>query len=224
MENNSPKRSDYKSTWTALSEDYESAILHVTGVASEEELRKSGNTDANRIDQFVSFDAGDEVLEIGCGVGRIGYALADRCKKWVGADISSNMLDFAQKRLESKTNTEFVELSGCDLSYFQDSSFDIVYSSVVFMHLDEWDRYNYILESYRVLRKGGRVYFDNFNLKTKTGWTTFIQHKAIPASDRPPHISKSSTVHEFEAYLEHTSFQDFSVSEDGQWVVGFACK
>ena len=49
MENNSPKRSDYKSTWTALSEDYESAILHVTGVASEEELRKSGNTDANRL-------------------------------------------------------------------------------------------------------------------------------------------------------------------------------
>jgi len=41
---------------------------------------------------------------------------------------------------------------------------------VVFMHLESWDRYNYISEAFRALRPGGRIYVDNINLCSDGGW------------------------------------------------------
>ena len=35
-----------------------------------------------------------------------------------------------------------------------DSSIDVVYSTVVFMHLESWDRYAYVKEARRVLPPG----------------------------------------------------------------------
>ena len=75
----------------------------------------------------------------------------------------------ASKRLQDKENVDFKELTGCDLSIFEDNSFDVIYCSVVFMHLNEWDRFHYITEAYRVLKSKGRAYFDNFNLQSKEG-------------------------------------------------------
>ena len=213
-------RSDYKATWTNLSSDFDKAVRHVTGTATEEELLKSGTYDANRIIKHTQTTKTDEVLEIGCGVGRIGSEYSNHCKTWTGADISPNMLQFANKRLQNKENVDLKELTGCDLSIFEDNSFDVIYCSVVFMHLDEWDRYHYITEAYRVLKSKGRAYFDNFNLQSKEGWKTFIDHKKIPSHSRPAHISKSSTQNEFQAYFENSAFDTFKITSDGQWVVG----
>lgn len=213
-------RLDYKSTWNKLSADFDKAIRHVTGTATEKELLQSGIHDAERIIKHTQTTINDEVLEIGCGVGRIGLEYSNHCKTWTGADISSNMLEFASQRLQHKENINFKELTGCDLSIFEDNTFDVIYCSVVFMHLDEWDRYHYINETYRVLNSRGRAYFDNFNLQSKEGWNTFMDHKEIPADNRPAHISKSSTKNEFEAYFKNSEFEKFVVITDGQWVVG----
>jgi ubiquinone/menaquinone biosynthesis C-methylase UbiE len=217
-------RSDYKSTWTNLSSDFDKAVRHVTGTATEEELLESGTYDAKRIIKHTHTIPNDEVLEIGCGVGRIGSEYANHCKTWTGADISPNMLEFASRRLQDKKNIILKELTGCDLSIFKDNSFDVIYCSVVFMHLDEWDRYHYVTEAYRTLKFGGRAYFDNFNLQTKEGWKTFLNHKEIPSNKRPSHISKSSTRNEFQAYFENSKFDIFDVVTDGQWVVGYGNK
>jgi ubiquinone/menaquinone biosynthesis C-methylase UbiE len=217
-------RSDYKSTWTNLSSDFDKAVRHVTGTATEEELLNSGTLDANRIIKHTKTTKTDEVLEIGCGVGRIGSEYSNHCKTWTGADISPNMLKFASRRLQDKENVDLKELTGCDLSIFEDNSFDVIYCSVVFMHLDEWDRYHYINEAYRVLKSTGRAYFDNFNLQSKEGWKTFMDHKQIPSDMRPAHISKSSTQNEFEAYFNNSEFKRFTVITDGQWVVAKAEK
>ena len=37
------------------------------------------------------------------------------------------------------------------------------------MHLDEWDRYRYLTEFFRVLGPGGVVYVDNFDLAVPRG-------------------------------------------------------
>lgn len=217
-------RSDYKSTWINLSSDFHKAVRHVTGTATEEELLKSGTHDAIRIIKHTQTTIHEEVLEIGCGVGRIGSEYSNHCKKWTGADISPNMLEFASKRLQAKENVDFKELTGCDLSIFEDNTFDVIYCSVVFMHLDEWDRFHYITEAYRVLNSKGRAYFDNFNLQSKEGWKTFMDHKQIPSHKRPAHISKSSTINEFEAYFKNSPFCSHNVTTDGQWVVGLGFK
>ena len=78
-----------------------------------------------------------KVLEIGCGVGRLGFSIADHCKEWIGCDISGNMLKHAKKRLTEKRNVKFLELDENNLSSVPDKSVDVVYCSVVFMHLEE---------------------------------------------------------------------------------------
>jgi len=45
-----------------------------------------------------------------------------------------------------------------------DRSIDFVYCTVVFMHLEQWDRYNYVEEAFRVLRRDGKFYVDSANL------------------------------------------------------------
>ena len=170
----------------------------------------------------MKFTKSDIVLEIGCGIGRIGKELAPRCKKWIGCDISGNMLEHAQKRLSHLKNIELIELPECNLAPISGSSIDVVYCTVVFMHLDEWDRYEYIKEAFRVLKPGGRAYFDNFSLSTEEGWKIFKAHHEL--SDRPSHISKSSTAEELYAYLTRAGSSKIKTQIDGAWVIAHGLK
>ena len=85
------------------------------------------------------------------------------------------------------------------------------------MHLDEWDRYEYIKEAFRVLRDGGRAYFDNFSLTTKEGWRIFEEHYKM--LDRPSHISKSSTTEELSQYMEKAKFVEVKTELDDPWAI-----
>lgn len=92
------------------------------------------------------------------------------------------------------------------------------YCTVVFMHLDEWDRYGYVLEAARVLRPGGRLYIDNFTLTTDEGWRVFEEVRLAFPRRKPSHVSKASTPQELEAYLGRAGFEAASVEVDGAWV------
>jgi SAM-dependent methyltransferase len=111
-----------------------------------------------------------------------------------------------------------------DLAGIADQSMDVVYSTAVFMHLDEWDRFRYVQEFHRVLRPGGRVYFDNFDLRSPDGWELFVEMSALDIAVRPPNVSKASTEQELTWYAEQAGFADVA-SETGQlWITVTARK
>jgi len=217
-------RSEYKSVWNDLSDTEDRAKMHVSGYVEEEKYLHAANETKKSLDATVGIKPDDEILEIGCGVGRVGMVLAPLCKRWIGCDVSSNMLKHAAKRLSKFKNIRLIEISGFDLKPVADASVDVVYCTVVFMHLEEWDRYNYVLEAYRVLRPGGRIFIDNFSLCTEEGWSVFETHRAIPATQRPPHISKSSTPQEIETYLTKAGFKSVRVEQNKLWVYGWGLK
>lgn len=218
-------RSNYKGVWTRLSETYKSATISVIGDVDEDYILATAQDTKNWLDQTVGIKPEDTILEIGCGIGRVGQALAPLCKEWIGCDVSPHMLGHARQRLAAFDNVRFVEISGFDLRSIADASIDLVYCTVVFMHLDEWERYKYILEAGRALKPGGRIFVDNFNLRSAEGWELFeINRRSIPPMHRPPHMAKSSTPQEIEAYLQHAGFQDVKMIENGMWVRGYAWK
>ena len=207
-------RGDYKTTWDEVAVDVDSAKLAVSGYTDEDEYARTAQQNVEILEETVGVKPEDEILEIGCGVGRVGTALAPLCKRWVGADVSSNMLGHARDRLSAFDNVELVELSGWDLAPIPSESLDVVYCMVVFMHLDEWERFSYVREAMRVLRPGGRLYVDNFNLRSEPGWTFFTEMATnYHPLWRPANISKSSTPDELTTYLERAGFDDIKIGE-----------
>lgn len=217
-----PTRQHYKQVWTALSSTEDGAKLWVQGSTDEALLAESAANDIQRITADVPVDKTSHVLEIGCGVGRLGGEFAKRCHTWTGCDVSPNMLQYAQRRLSAFPNVRFQEISGYDLRPIPDASQDVVYCTVVFMHLSEWDRYNYVVDAHRVLKPGGKLYIDNISLTTEYGWQQMFQAaRAYPPHDRPPQIGSTSTPQEFEVYLRRAGFRTYFTHIVGDaWVVG----
>jgi ubiquinone/menaquinone biosynthesis C-methylase UbiE len=217
-------RSAYKTVWNVLSVTEDMAKRAVSGFVEEEKYFATAEETRRSLESTVGLKPDDVVLEIGCGVGRVGMVIAPLCKRWIGCDVSSNMLKHATKRLSQHKNVSVMEVSGFGLKPIADGSIDMVYCTVVFMHLDEWERFTYVLEAYRVLRPGGRVFIDNFNLCSDEGWRVFEHHLAIPPNERLPHISKSSTPQEIETYLCRAGFRSVMLEQTGTWVRGWGIK
>ena len=219
-----PARSEYKKVWSALSTTEDQAKLHVIGVTEEAALQATGEETLRFLQDGVGIGKDDVVLEIGCGVGRVGKVVAPLCRKWIGCDVASNMLSLTAARLKDLSNVELVEVSGYDLSGVADASVDVVYCTVVFMHLESWDRYNYILEGFRVLRPNGRIYVDNINLCSDGGWKVFEVHRAMSSTNRPPHMTQNSTPQEIETYLKRAGFDEVRMRTDDDWIRAWGIK
>jgi SAM-dependent methyltransferase len=86
------------------------------------------------------------------------------------------------------------------------------------MHLEEWDRWRYVSEMYRVLRPGGRAYYDNFNLLGDQGWDFFLAMSRLDPINRPANISKSSTPQELERYALQAGFEILRIVPNRLWV------
>jgi ubiquinone/menaquinone biosynthesis C-methylase UbiE len=217
-------RAAYGQVWNApsVSGSVVSARTSVAGTADPQEYERSGEATAGDIVEHAQVTSTDTVLEIGCGTGRIGVKLAPRCGHWIGADVSTNMLGHAREALhdvvQAGAHVSFLPLNGVDLAGVDTATIDVAYCSGVFMHLDEWDRYRYVTEARRVLKPGGRLYFDNFNLRSEEGWRLFEDLYRMEPAARPPNISRSSTPEELLTYGERAGFEDLRVLTRGLWV------
>ncbi len=220
-----PSRADYKNTWNELAQTPEDAFLYVGGTRDEAELDGTAVHALNVLRATAGIRPEDDVVEIGCGVGRVGKALAAHVKSWTGCDASGAMVSHANRRLADIANARAIEISGHDLQPLADASVDVVYSTVVFMHLDEWDRFRYIQEAMRILRPGGRFWCDNISITTENGWKYFAEHcEAFKPLERPTHIAKCSTPQELETYLKRAGFTDVKTRERDLWVDAWGVK
>jgi ubiquinone/menaquinone biosynthesis C-methylase UbiE len=206
-------RSAYKRVWDRQASELDTATLAVAGHLDDARLDASAGDTINILRETVGVGRHDVILEIGCGIARVGKVLSGQCLHWFGADISGAMLRHAASRLEAAKNTTLVELTTVGLQEFPSGAFDLVYCTVVFMHLLEWDRFRYVEESFRVLRPGGRCYFDNFPLDTPHGWEVFTAGAAFPLVRRPAQISMASTREELRVYLAKAGFAEIAIHE-----------
>jgi len=213
------KRSDYKGTWDRLSGSLDEAKKVVAGDTDEQTFTRQGGATAKILERYIGIRPEHVVLEIGCGVGRVGRVLASRCAEWIGTDISGKMIGFATDRLKDLPNVRFVELGSVGLAEIPSESVDRVYCTVVFMHLYEWDRYRYVQEAFRVLRSGGKAYFDNVDITSSIGWKVFTDGAALPLDQRPAQVGMVSTSEELLTYAQRAGFDNVNTHRfNDAWV------
>ena len=86
----------------------------------------------------MELDNEKSVLEIGVGTGRLAVRVAPLCGEFYGVDISSKTIERAKENLAELEN---VRLTCADfLSYEFGRAFDVVYSSLTFMYIEDKQR------------------------------------------------------------------------------------
>ena len=202
------RRSQYSAVWDSLSPTPEIAANAATGISCELSLQSSGKQIADRIAGFISLKPSDDVLEVGCGVGRVGWAIAPRCRSWIGCDISENMLSHARKRLAALSNVRLNHLDHANLSRISDMTVDVVYCTNVLPHLDQMERWQYVLEAHRVLRPSGRLYIDTIALDSPEGWHMLSNNLEQRSNGlEAPYIPIPSTAEELIAYFRNAGLE-----------------
>lgn len=126
--------------------------------------RKLSKTIIEGTAKYVSIPDGGTGLDVGCGSGALTIASAKRNPKatMVGCDIWSGAYKavFTKKRCEDNakaegvTNIRFEEGNAIHLPY-KDESFDAVTSNYVYHNIAGHDKQALLLETLRVLKKGG---------------------------------------------------------------------
>ena len=112
----------------------------------------------------VRIEPGDDVVEIGCGVGRMTHVISGRAASVRAVDISPRMLERASHHGAALDNVEWVLGDGSSLSGIDSDSADACVSHVVFQHIpDPSITLGYVREIGRVLRPGGWAAFQISN-------------------------------------------------------------
>jgi SAM-dependent methyltransferase len=116
--------------------------------------------------------AGDTVLELGCGYGRVLPALAQKAGTVIGIDTSFASLAMAKQILASVSNCRLLGMNAVQPA-FRDRVFDCVIciqNGISAFHVDQQAL---IRESVRVTKPGGTVLFSSYSDKfweERLGW------------------------------------------------------
>jgi len=214
---------NYKDCWNKRAGSQEAAIAAVDGSTDETIVQHTGRWAARQVKTALDVQTVDHVLELGCGVGRIGRELAPFCRHWTGVDISENMIRHARERLSDLSNVSFHQLSRTSLEMLEDDSIDKAYSIAVFCHMDKEDLYLYLQELNRVVKPGGMIFVETWNLTSPVGWRRWAYEPLVwKHSDHSQRkdVARNQfcTPEEFELYVRHAGFQNLANFHDSQSV------
>lgn len=101
-----------------------------------------------------------KVLDCAAGTGIYAFYLADKGIEVTATDITPRHVQIMEETLKSKTYTmKTGVMDATDMSRFADETFDVVLNMGPFYHLiSENQRKKCLLESVRVLKKGGLIF------------------------------------------------------------------
>ena len=141
-------------TWLNVSEHYDWLIEQGDDpVFDNEDLKAYMNKwDGQQFIDELNLNKNKTILEIGVGTGRIAIKTAPLCKQFYGIDISQKTSAKAIENLKKFDNCSVI--SDYFLTYNFSTKFDVIYSSLTFMHIIEKEYA--IKKVFDLLNVGGR--------------------------------------------------------------------
>lgn len=135
--------------WSQFASEFEEKQSYVAGKEiislTIEELKKEQNL--------------GKVLELGCGTGLYTQTLQKISEETVATDYSEEMIKAAKNKRGNLDRVAFMQANALDLQ-FEEESFNTVFMGNL-IHVIE-DPEKVIKESYRMLKRGGRVIITSF--------------------------------------------------------------
>jgi ubiquinone/menaquinone biosynthesis C-methylase UbiE len=165
------------------------------------------NTPYRRILKAAEITAQDRVLDLGCGIGNILIALAERIdfiRPPVGVDVSPDLVRIGEREIAQAGLQDRIRLQVAPATRlpFEEGSFDVVVTSHVLKHLDDEALQAGFREVARVLRPGGRFLLWEFEKSPRSA----ILFWSARLSGLPPPF-QLRTMAEFSVALRSAGFQ-----------------
>jgi SAM-dependent methyltransferase len=135
-----------------------------------------------RIVQLAGVDAGEDVLDVGCGTGNAAIRAGQKGARVVGVDLTPELFEAGRREAaEHGVEVEWVE-GDAEALPFEDECFDVVLSTFGAIFAPRHDVT--ARELARVLRPGGRLAMFNWTLNGGPGrFFTMLGGYAPPAPD-----------------------------------------
>ncbi|MBR3553624.1 MAG: class I SAM-dependent methyltransferase [Clostridia bacterium] len=124
------------------------------------------------------------VLEIGVGTGRLAVRAAPLCKSFCGIDLSVKTIERAKENLSGSQSVRLIcgDFLTCEFK----GSFDVIYSSLTFMHIREKEAA--IRKAAALLSESGRFVLSIE--KSQATVLTYGQRKIRIYPERPENIAR----------------------------------
>ncbi len=146
-----------KQDWDERAQHHARFWIATENYQTEEVFEQSGRATAQALIESLTdlHRPSWNVLDIGCGIGRVLKPLAKHFHTLAGIDVSSTMIAQSKTWLADHPNITTSENSGVDLREFKNESFNLVYSYVAFQHMPRTVFDQYLREINRVLSPEG---------------------------------------------------------------------
>lgn len=150
------RRQAMRADWELRARENAAFYICTTAAETPAAFAESGERDlAERVIDGLPLAPDWQVLEIGCGIGRLLRPLSRRVARAVGVDLSQEMIELARDYCVGRPNIELHRTDG-SLDFLPDHRFDFVFSHIVFQHLPRKAyAQRYLREAARVLKPGG---------------------------------------------------------------------
>ncbi len=151
---------------------------------------------------------GQNILDWGCGNGRLLFLLQDNNVKYFGLDQSDELLKLASKKWETEIQSgkaSFFSTAEGEKT-FSTSFFDLVFMVASFHHLpDEITRLELLKKIYLEMKNGGQIITVVWNLESdwaqgqlKKGWSKMAENDyVVPWKDKDGKVISERYYHHF---------------------------
>jgi len=127
-------------------------------------ISTGGLETSQEIFPLLKLEAGQRVLDVGCGLGGHDFYMAEKYGAIIdGVDLSNNMLAVAHNHLSKRPHlADKVSFRICDVTKtkFDENSYDAIYSRDAMIHIPGKEAL--ITEFYKSLKPGGRLVFTDY--------------------------------------------------------------
>jgi 2-polyprenyl-3-methyl-5-hydroxy-6-metoxy-1,4-benzoquinol methylase len=123
----------------------------------------------------------DEVLDIGCGIGRWAGALADKVQSYHGIDFSANLIAYARQSFRQQTHVTFQEMAAQDVHsgcFDPGTGFTLVIISGVLIYINDEDCARTLANVAGLCRDSARIYIrEPIGLETRLTLVDFYSEE-----------------------------------------------